>query len=79
MQIVIDIPDDFHKDITDDKYGVYKGPIYNIIRSGAPLPKGIWTPSDVPESVLSKCSNCGFDTGAWTFNYCPKCGAKMEI
>lgn len=42
-------------------------------------PKGKWLPSDIPDSILSKCSNCGFDTGAWSFNYCPMCGAKMEV
>ena len=39
---------------------------------------GRWLPSFIPDSILSKCSNCGFDTGAWSFNYCPHCGAKME-
>lgn len=37
-----------------------------------------WVPSDVPDSMLSKCTHCGFDTGASIFNYCPNCGAKMD-
>lgn len=41
-------------------------------------PKAIWGPSDVPDSMLSKCSNCGFDTGAASFNFCPACGANMR-
>lgn len=40
MKIVIDIPDDLYKGIVDDKCGVHEGRIYNIIRSGTPLPKG---------------------------------------
>jgi len=37
-----------------------------------------WIPSGIPDSILDKCSECGFDTGANTFHYCPMCGAKME-
>ena len=41
-------------------------------------PKATWGPSDIPNSTLSKCSNCGFDTGAATFKFCPECGAEMK-
>ena len=41
-------------------------------------PKGEWLKSDVPESVLAKCSVCGFDCGAYTHNFCPHCGADMK-
>ena len=41
-------------------------------------PKATWGPSDVPGSILSKCSNCGFDTAAATFKYCPECGAEIK-
>lgn len=41
-------------------------------------PKATWGPSDVPNFALSKCSNCGFDTGAVTFKFCPNCGAEMK-
>ena len=41
-------------------------------------PKATWGPSDVPNSMLSKCSNCGFDTAAATFKFCPMCGAEMK-
>ena len=40
--------------------------------------RGKWLPSDIPDSILDKCSECGFDTGAFTFHYCPNCGAKMD-
>lgn len=41
-------------------------------------PHGKWLKSDIPESVLTKCSICGFDCGAYTYNYCPNCEAKMD-
>ena len=40
--------------------------------------KGKWIPSDVPESTLLKCDQCGWDLGAYCFNYCPICGADMR-
>ena len=46
-------------------------------------PKGKWIENDipedvdVPESVLSKCSVCGYQLGAHSFKFCPECGAAM--
>lgn len=37
-----------------------------------------WVDSDIPGSMLSKCTSCGFSLGAYTFNYCPNCGASMK-
>ena len=39
---------------------------------------GRWVGNGIPESMLSKCSVCGFPCGACTFNFCPNCGAKMD-
>lgn len=39
---------------------------------------GEWLKSDIPESILSKCSVCGFNLGAYSFNFCPMCGADMR-
>ena len=39
---------------------------------------GSWRSSDVPGSMLSTCSRCGFNTGAYSFRYCPHCGARMD-
>ena len=45
----------------------------------APVRHGRWIkPTRVPDSMLDECSLCGFDCGAYTFNYCPNCGAKMD-
>lgn len=45
----------------------------------APQPKtGHWIPSHVPGSILDECSECGFSCGAFTFKFCPMCGAKMQ-
>ena len=39
---------------------------------------GRWVSNEIPESMLSKCSECGITYGAYSFNYCPNCGAKMD-
>lgn len=39
---------------------------------------GHWIPSHITESILDECSECGFSCGAFTFNYCPNCGCRME-
>lgn len=43
-----------------------------------PVKHGKWGASDIPDSILSKCSVCGFSCGAYTFNYCPDCGSRMD-
>lgn len=40
---------------------------------------GQWVDNGIPESMLSKCSVCGFGCGAYTFQFCPKCGAIMDL
>lgn len=37
-----------------------------------------WIDNGIPDSILSKCSNCGYTAGAFSFNFCPNCGAKMK-
>ena len=50
-----------------------------IIKALEQEPKtGHWMPSHIPESILDECSECGFSCGAFTFNYCPNCGARMK-
>ena len=39
---------------------------------------GKWTDNEIQGSMLSKCSLCGYPCGAYTLNYCPNCGAKMD-
>ena len=41
-------------------------------------PKGRWISNGIPESTLRGCSACGYTCGAYTFNYCPNCGADMR-
>ena len=41
-------------------------------------PQGEWVDNGIEDSILSKCTVCGFDVGAFTFNYCPNCGADMR-
>ena len=47
----------------------------------APVRHGRWgTHSDRPDSLICSVCNCGFDM--WKHdphNYCPNCGAKMDL
>lgn len=44
----------------------------------APVKHGRWGSNGIPDSMLSACSVCGFGCGAYSFQYCPNCGAKMD-
>lgn len=44
----------------------------------APVAPGKWGDNGIEGSMLVKCSVCGFDCGANSFSYCPKCGARMR-
>ena len=39
MKIIIDVPENLYETINNDKYGVHKGRVYDIVRNGTPLPK----------------------------------------
>ena len=39
---------------------------------------GKWGDNGIAGSMLVKCSVCGFDCGAYSFSYCPHCGARMD-
>ena len=43
-----------------------------------PVVHGKWIENSIPDSMLKMCSNCGFTCGAYSFNYCSNCGAKMD-
>ena len=43
-----------------------------------PVKHGKWIDNKIQESMLYACSNCGFPSGAYSFNYCPNCGVKMD-
>lgn len=43
----------------------------------APVRHGRWIDNGIQGSMLSGCSVCGFTCGAYTFKYCPNCGARM--
>ena len=44
-----------------------------------PVVHGRWIDNGIQGSMLSGCSVCGFTCGAYTFNYCPNCGAIMDL
>lgn len=57
---------------------MYEKLVDNAPTVEAERPQGEWLKSDIPESILSKCSLCGFNCGAYTHNFCPNCGADMR-
>lgn len=56
---------------------IYEMPTADV----APVRHGQWgTHSDRPDSLICSVCNCGFDM--WKHdphNYCPNCGAKMDL
>ena len=70
-----------------DVGGLLYVPLRNVTRSiinakaigSIKITHGKWVSNGIPESFLSACSACGFPCGASTFNYCPQCGAKMDL
>ena len=44
----------------------------------APVVHGRWIDNEIKDLMLSKCTACGFLCGAYSFNFCPHCGAKMD-
>lgn len=43
-----------------------------------PVKHGRWIDNGICDSMLSACSICGYSCGAYSFNYCPNCGARMD-
>ena len=43
-----------------------------------PIIHAKWVSSKIPGSILSECSHCNFGCGAYSYEYCPYCGAKMD-
>lgn len=70
----------------DFKKAIKKMP-KGIIADVAPVKHGRWieyTKVIIPEPYNKweqawKCSECGFDDGFVAYNFCPNCGAKMDI
>ncbi len=44
----------------------------------APVVHGAWLNNGIHGSVLCRCSECHYDAAAYSFCYCPMCGAKMD-
>lgn len=45
--------------------------------AAAPVVHGQWQSNGIHGSVLCCCSECHYDAAAYSFRYCPMCGAKM--
>ena len=56
----------------------HKEAIDMAIKALTDRPTGKWVDNGIPNSILSKCSNCGYTAGAFSMNYCPSCGARMK-
>ena len=70
------------KDISDEDIENFKLIWQRATSKGILLnperPHGVWKETDIPESILCKCSVCNFNLGAYSFNFCPNCGADMR-
>lgn len=92
MKIMIDVPEELYKVISEDKYGVHQGRVYDIIRNGTPLPGlGHWSRKTKVDAydiegvktwgIKCQCDRCTFTTivveDFGYYSYCPNCGAKM--
>ena len=62
---------DAYNDLAEDFYSI---PAADVV----PVVHGRWGDNGIPNSILSGCSVCGFTCGAYSFQYCPNCGAKMD-
>ncbi len=62
---------------------IWKAPAADV----APVVHGCWieyTKVIIPEPYnkweqVWKCSECGFDDGFVAYNFCPNCGARMDL
>ncbi len=76
LDVYYDTPD---IDLSGEKFetAILKIPVADV----APVRHGRWgTHSDRPDSLICSVCNCGFDM--WKHdphNYCPNCGAKMDL
>lgn len=94
MQIVIDIDENIFTRLFDngtEDYAIVNDDLFTIaksIRNGTPLetqrPKGKWINIRVIKAFhydgkpRVRCSCCGNEE-EWSSNYCPNCGAEMEV
>lgn len=56
--------------------------VENLPPANAGLRTGRWKISDLPKGKMKYCSECGFGqyiADKRTYDYCPCCGAKMEV
>ena len=65
----------------EEQFGYLKA--HRIVREApaadvTPVVHGRWVDNGIPGSMLSKCTVCGYDCGAYTFKCCPMCGAVMD-
>lgn len=91
MKIVIDIPEDRYKDI--QRIASVQLENYHFKTAEQIIANGTQLPSVEPERPTAKwimhsggrqrthaeCGNCGMKNYAGFVNYCPNCGAKMEV
>ena len=93
MKVIIDIPESIIEHIKDGSFGARPYDRYTLVvavLNGTSLPTGRWIrwhekveKDGCVETILHcKCSNCNTEYEPHTsqfINYCPICGAKMEV
>ena len=80
MKLIIDIPENVVIAIQNGKD--YRYDIHTTIAQGIPYeerPHGEWLhPYEI--NIAYECSNCGIQMPITDyFNFCPNCGAEMEV
>lgn len=76
--ITDDSSNDGYTDIKNQVEEIKRGVLNIQPEDVQPVVHGEWVVSHIPDSMLWECNQCGFDCGAHSFNFCPKCGCKMD-
>lgn len=64
--------------LIEENKALHQGAKHLTAVEAAPVVHGTWLNNGIHGSVLCRCSECHYDAAAYSFRYCPICGAKMD-